>query len=64
MATKARKPSKPVRYDLYQYDLSGNVTYVGAFTKVELADCFAIPGKGNNLVEDVRLNRAKYMNGG
>lgn len=63
MAGQGRKPAKPVKYDLYEYDLAGNVTYVGAFTKVELADCFCIPGKGNNLVEDVRLNRAKYMNG-
>lgn len=63
MAGQGRRQAKPVRYDLYQYDLAGNVTYLGAFTKIELADCFCIPGKGNNLVEDVRLNRAKYMNG-
>lgn len=62
-ATRGRKPAKAVRYDLYQYDLAGNVTYVGAFTKIELADCFNIPGKGNNLVEDVRANKAKYQNG-
>lgn len=61
MAGQGRKPAKPVKYDLYEYDLAGNVTYVGAFTRMELADCFAIPIK--NLVEEVRTNRAKYLNG-
>lgn len=61
MATQGKKQAKSVRYDLYQYDLTGNVTYVGAFTKMELADCFAIPIK--NLVEDVKRNKAKYLNG-
>lgn len=58
-----RKQAKAVKYDLYQYDLAGNVAYVGAFTKTELSDCFGIPGKGNILEDDVRKNRAKYMNG-